>query len=592
MQDALATYPLKSLTIHPLNPRQSVDAAEIEDLAAAIELNGLLQNLCGFIEGRAKKPGIVAGGRRLRALQLLAEQGKWDRDVPVLITRDRAQAVEWAGAENAARVGLSPAQEVRHYRDLHVTGKTVPQIARAYAVTEGHVARRMKLACLPDPVLEALEKGQITLDVAQAFTISDDEAAVLHVLGQVTGRDFRPQAVRDALTPETARGDDRRAIYVGLDAYADAGGRITPDLFTGNAILHDPKLLHRLFTEKLELEADAIHDAEGWKQVHTCYEHYIPYDTTGKLTRLYRPKIELPEADAAELEELEETPWNDRTEEMHARIKELEARERGDFSDEQIETGEIWIYVNNAGTLKRDEAYTSAKPKKTTGDSTGSGAKPEPKGLSQALIEDLRAIRTLALQVAIEDKPDLILGLAAYQIDHALRIWHRPTGMTLNSPRNMPSVDEAVTAPAWAREIAVEAGAEPDAASFRAFLAENRTIPVLARALARATDAQGTDFTRHLMEQAGADIRSLWRPTLANFLGRCPADVLDAIRDQLFPVSSIAPEALATWGAMKKKDKAEVLATLFDTTPETIKAHGLTDDMVERLDTWIPEEIA
>jgi hypothetical protein len=38
MQDALATYPLKSLTIHPLNPRQSVEPAEIAEEESVLEI--------------------------------------------------------------------------------------------------------------------------------------------------------------------------------------------------------------------------------------------------------------------------------------------------------------------------------------------------------------------------------------------------------------------------------------------------------------------------------------------------------------------------------------------------------------------------
>jgi len=574
--------------IHPLNPRQDVPAEDIAELAASIEVNGLLQNLCGYLEPRARNPGIVAGGRRLRALQLLVKQGKWTDDVPVLTTRDRDQAIEWAGAENEAREPLHPAEEIRHYRDLHAAGHSYPQIARAYAVTEGHVARRMKLAHLPDPVIAALKDHEITLDVAQAFTISTDEAAILSVLDRTRARDIRPQAVREALTPGAVTADERRAIYVGVQTYEDAGGAITPDLFTGATVLHDTDLLERLFRDKLEAERAMIATEEGWQDVHAVQDTYIPYGTTDKLTAICPEPVELPEADGAELQRLEELPGSEFTDEIRSRIRELRARKRGDYSDDQRTEAQIWIYVNRQGVLCRDEAYTTkARAQK---DASTKGAAPEPKGLSQVLVEDLRAVRTLALQIALETQPDLILGLAAYQIDRQMRAWHRPAEVTLGAPRNIPSVEEAVTAPDWATEIEVEGGQEPDAQGFQDFLAESRTIPILSRAIARATSAQGTDFTRALMQTSGADIRAVWRPTLANFFGRCPVSYLDAVQEMIF--ADGAPDIFAPWTGLKKKEKAALLSTLFDTTPETIKAYGLSDDLVARLNTWIPEEIA
>jgi UPF0716 family protein affecting phage T7 exclusion len=62
-------------------------------------------------------------------------------------------------------------------------------------------------------------------------------------------------------------GTDRRAAFVGLEAYRQAGGHIVTDLFQSNdeGYLADPALLDRLCAERLEREAEAIR-AEGWKR--------------------------------------------------------------------------------------------------------------------------------------------------------------------------------------------------------------------------------------------------------------------------------------------------------------------------------------
>ena len=68
-----ARFPLSKLVLSAMNPRQNVPAAEVEELAESIWTAGLIQNLAGIMDENGGAE-IVAGGRRLRALQLLAER--------------------------------------------------------------------------------------------------------------------------------------------------------------------------------------------------------------------------------------------------------------------------------------------------------------------------------------------------------------------------------------------------------------------------------------------------------------------------------------------------------------------------------------
>ena len=96
---------LSQLFLHDLNPRHEVGQEDVEALADSIKTCGLLQNLSG-IKDDSGKIGIVAGGRRLRALTYLAETDPKQETVtsiPVLLTDDIVQAEMWANAENTAR---------------------------------------------------------------------------------------------------------------------------------------------------------------------------------------------------------------------------------------------------------------------------------------------------------------------------------------------------------------------------------------------------------------------------------------------------------------------------------------------------------
>ena len=74
-------------------------------------------------------------------------------------------------------------------------------IARSFGKTEAHVYRRLALAALPAPVLDALKEGQISLGMAKAFTVSQDEALTLTVLAEVKGRDVSEHRIKQALQP-------------------------------------------------------------------------------------------------------------------------------------------------------------------------------------------------------------------------------------------------------------------------------------------------------------------------------------------------------------------------------------------------------
>ena len=108
------------------------------------------------------------------------------------------------------------------------------------------------------------------------------------------------------LQPEAVKLTDRRAAFVGLDAYTAAGGEVTRDLFEENGTyLQNPDLLDRLFAEKLEDAATAI-EAEGWKWIEVIPESYVSYNIIEKLTRLYKVEVELTEEQAELYDEMAE----------------------------------------------------------------------------------------------------------------------------------------------------------------------------------------------------------------------------------------------------------------------------------------------
>ncbi|MBU3031780.1 ParB/RepB/Spo0J family partition protein [Paracoccus marinaquae] len=424
-------FPLDALYLSDLNPRQEADPEGIDLLADSIAAVGLLQNLAGFAD-EAGKVGIVAGGRRLRALTRAFERHAdlLDRrpelaEIPVRLTTDEATARAWASIENAAREDLHPADEIRAYGRMAEAGSDVPAIARVFAVTEAHVYRRLALAALPAPVLDALKAGEISLEAAKCFTVAQDEALALDILDRMRGQDVSAHRLKQLLQPKAIRATDRRAAYVGVDAYEGAGGPITRDLFGGEVFLGDADLLDRLFAEKLAMDAEAI--GHGWKWVETSPDSWIEYEVTAKLDRIYRVEGDLTEEQAErydELSELAEAGALD--EEGQAELDTLETFARGDFTDAQREHAGLFIFVDSNGQLTVQAAYIRAEDREAaiaaevlTGFAArsrdgGSGTEAAPKpAISNALRDDLNRVAKGARQHAALRDPELLIDLLA-----------------------------------------------------------------------------------------------------------------------------------------------------------------------------------
>ncbi len=135
--------PLSLLVRSKLNVRKK-EGSDIDDLAARIHAQGLLQNLVGFEQRKKNKETgkieIVAGGRRLDALQLLATAELIAADYPVSCKIvDEADAVAVSLSENIGREPLHPADEFVAFGELVNRGHS-QQLRPVDASTRGLLA--------------------------------------------------------------------------------------------------------------------------------------------------------------------------------------------------------------------------------------------------------------------------------------------------------------------------------------------------------------------------------------------------------------------------------------------------------------------
>lgn len=138
--------------------------AGLDELAASIEAFGLMQPITVAPANGDGKYHIVAGRRRLRAIQALG----WleiDAIIDDALTDADAQIIGQV-IENLQRQDVSPLDEARGYQRLATFDMTQKDIAASVGVSTSHVSGRLALLKLPEQVVAKVVDGKVSVDVA------------------------------------------------------------------------------------------------------------------------------------------------------------------------------------------------------------------------------------------------------------------------------------------------------------------------------------------------------------------------------------------------------------------------------------------
>lgn len=289
--------PFDKLLLSQSNVRRVQAGISIEELAEDISRRTLIQSLSvrAVVDGEGQETGmfeVPAGGRRYRALELLVKQKRLAKNAPVpCVVRDRADGVtaeEDSLAENVQRVALHPLDQFRAFATLREQGQCDEDIAARFFVPVHIVKQRLKLAAVAPTLLDLYANDAMTLEQLMAFTVTGDHARQEQVWEALARSPYKEAyQIRRMLTEGAVRASDKRAQFVRLETFEQAGGVVMRDLFQHDdgGWLQDPVLLDRLVIEKLQREAEAI-AAEGWSWVEVAPD--FAYGHTTGLRRLVR----------------------------------------------------------------------------------------------------------------------------------------------------------------------------------------------------------------------------------------------------------------------------------------------------------------
>ena len=573
----IKTIPLNKLVASPRNVRRATDEQADLQLKADIEARGLLQNL---VVTSVKKPrgcfAVEAGGRRLRALRRLAEEGKIEKDHEVccLVIEGGSAAHEASLAENFQRLSMNPADECLAFQQLIEQGSDVEGIARRFGLTVRFVEGRLRLAGLAPVVFEALGAGEISLDVAKAYAATPDQERQAYVFEQL-GQSYsanHPDSIRRMMTQSTISASDRRARFVGEEAYLAAGGRIESDLFSeGDARWLDVALVERLATEKMHVLAAETAVEQGFAFVRPTLDSWIGYPATEGLRRVPVEKPPLTEEESARVEALEEElgalvdvledeETDDRARaETEAKVRELDSAidailDKPPVIDPELK-GKVgaFLLLDDEGRPKLDSSLyaevdagdlSALQADEDPSDAEEEGQPARPAGLSRRLVDELAMQRRDILSVHVAADPGFALDLAIFlMVDRDAHHWGDKCGSSLvaTAPSN-PVFDlktpdaPATIAQAQAQEGLDRSWTEKPSRSerFDAFraLPDDARAAWLGHAVARTLEASVNltgdrfcGFHNHLGTLLGIDVARWWRPTGANYFDRVPKSV-------------------------------------------------------------------
>lgn len=619
--------PASKLTVAPTNVRKRSDPAADEELKASILAHGIIQNLVGLPVARKKgEYHITAGGRRLKQVHALIEEGKLEPDyaVPVIVLADKNDAVEVSLIENFIRLNMSPAEECRAFQAIIDGEKKSPaDVAKRFGLTERFVLGRLRLAGLADVIFDALADGSITLDVAKAYASISDTVRQAAVFDELAAGYYASNCgeIRRRLVSGFYRGSDPKALLVGRAAYEAAGGRIDSDLFSDASSENwvDSEILDRLATERMEAAAQAIQSHEAFGELRIICETRVPYVETihleevqGEPAELTAEEEERQRAIEIELEAIADDADEDGyTGEELARIEALEAEHESLngrpplVSVEQKAKSLAYLVIGNDGEPRLHEQFFMIPDPEPEPDEDGASEAEEEieeepveedmvrSPISQRLADELAIMKTELLRIHVASDPHFALDLGTFfMVDATLGYRHDlPSDLRANAPCLRVSGFQSDT-PAAENWEELKAGLDrswahsPDITDrYDAFCAlpEEARAAWLGYAIARTLHAipaggAGSAMLDHLGRKLNIDVATWWRPTARRYFDRVSKPTILAHFEEVGGI-----ELRSRYGASKKHDLALSAEKLF--SGQIIVEAGVKEKAL----AWLPE---
>ena len=178
--DSIYWVEVEKIVPNPFQPRREFDEQKLKELAESVRMYGILQPLTVTRNEIQREDGtfyteyeLVAGERRLRASKLAGLS-----QVPVIIREgenNEQEKLELAIIENLQREDLNAVDRALAFRQLaDVFGLSHTQVAQKVGRSREYVSNSIRLLGLPDYMLSALKRGEMTEGHARTLLMLND----------------------------------------------------------------------------------------------------------------------------------------------------------------------------------------------------------------------------------------------------------------------------------------------------------------------------------------------------------------------------------------------------------------------------------
>lgn len=203
-KDEVVYLYLDDIIPNRFQPREVFDEKALKELALSIREHGVIQPIIVRNVSNGKYE-IIAGERRYKA-SALAGLTK----IPALIRNlDDKESSKVALLENLQRRNLNPVEEARTLQKiLELDQMTQEELAKSMGKSQSSVANKLRLLNLPDEVLDALLKEQISERHARALLNVPDSKKQKEFLKKIINNKLSVRVLEEEIAAAFPKGGD------------------------------------------------------------------------------------------------------------------------------------------------------------------------------------------------------------------------------------------------------------------------------------------------------------------------------------------------------------------------------------------------
>jgi len=184
--EKIQQIPVNQIEVNPMQPRESFDYGELEELINSIKKHGILQPLV-VTQKTSESYQLIAGERRLRAAKVLEMP-----TVPCIVRKaEDLEKLELSLIENIQRSNLNPVEEAKAYQKLiEEFNLTQEEVAEKVGKNRATVANVLRLLDLPAEIKQALKEKKITTGHAKVILSADTDKERLKLFQKIIKSDL------------------------------------------------------------------------------------------------------------------------------------------------------------------------------------------------------------------------------------------------------------------------------------------------------------------------------------------------------------------------------------------------------------------